>query len=207
MPTVDISRLDAIPPLSSGNTDYCQCGCGNQAPTASRTNRQTGVKRGDALRFISGHNRRQLPDLTRYREADHGFQTPCRDWTGSFGRKGYGRIQVQGRHRNAHTVAYEVVNGGLPRGLMPDHLCRNRACIRPDHLEAVTNAENSRRGLNTKLSPESVASIRVATGTHTALAREFGVSRQTIGDIKRGRKWSASVERMIAVSDEETAPC
>lgn len=46
----------------------------------------------------------------------------------------------------AHRVAYELEREPIPPGLEPDHLCKNRACVRPDHLELVTHRENVLRG-------------------------------------------------------------
>jgi len=47
----------------------------------------------------------------------------------------------------AHRYAYESVKGQIPHGLVIDHLCRNRLCVNPNHLEPVTNLENLQRGL------------------------------------------------------------
>lgn len=74
----------------------------------------------------------------------------CWLWTGTQGSNGYGNFQDRTQKRGpAHRWAYEFAVGPIAEGLVLDHLCRNPACVRPDHLEPVTYKENSRRGLST----------------------------------------------------------
>ncbi len=70
----------------------------------------------------------------------------CWRWTGLLDHDGYGRFWTRGRWRILHRVAYETLRGPIPDGLTIDHLCRNRACFNPEHLEPVTLQENQRRG-------------------------------------------------------------
>lgn len=71
----------------------------------------------------------------------------CWLWTASKA-EGYGLFWFDGRLVKAHRFAHELVNGEIPEGYEVDHLCEVRACVRPDHLEAVTKQENMRRRLN-----------------------------------------------------------
>lgn len=71
----------------------------------------------------------------------------CWLWRGTT-THGYGRLHVNGRARNAHRVSYELAGHSIPDGLTLDHLCRNRACVNPAHLEPVPNAVNVLRGMS-----------------------------------------------------------
>ena len=73
----------------------------------------------------------------------------CWAWAGFIDKAGYGRLRRGGRAGfvdYAHRVAYELFKGPIDRGTEIDHLCRNRWCCNPDHLEAVTHQVNFLRG-------------------------------------------------------------
>jgi hypothetical protein len=72
----------------------------------------------------------------------------CWRWRGCLAKNGYGRFSVgRGKNVAAHRYAWLWLKGPIPEGLVIDHLCRNRDCVNPEHLEPVEQRENLHRGL------------------------------------------------------------
>lgn len=165
----------------------CQCGCGEPVRVAPVTDRSKGWVRGEPLRYRLGHNtrgRRRPKGPDPIVTTDAGHDTPCWLWQGGLSH-GYAP-------RAAHRRYYEAMHGPIPVGLHLDHLCRNPACVNPDHLEPVTNAENCRRGARAILTHEKVAEMRrrrAAGELVDVLAADFGVHKNTAYAALAGESW------------------
>lgn len=132
--------LDVVP------YGFCHCGCGQKTNPSRQTDTKRGFVRGEPHRFCR-HHQRPKPKA-KFKIEACGYETPCWIWQAALNSGGYGTTtDGSGRGVMAHRLVYEHYRGTIPEGLFLDHLCRNPACVNPDHLEPVTNSENVRRGL------------------------------------------------------------
>lgn len=108
-------------------------------------------------------------------------------------RDGYSRKYIDGKTRIAHRYLYEKKYGRLGKDTVIDHLCKNPPCINTDHMEAVTVAENTRRGRSAKLSLNDVKNIRYMYENKSMkqyeLAVLYNVCQPHISDIVNRREW------------------
>jgi hypothetical protein len=119
----------------------------------------------------------------------------CVPWSGTINKEGYGHVYVGCKPGSvsitglAHRVIYERAKGPIPDGLCIDHLCRNRACVNPEHMEPVTIGENTRRGDLAKLTWDDAKTIRRCGGGVRATARRYGIDHSVVSRIRAKKAW------------------
>jgi len=146
--------------------------------------------------------------LARMAKDDNG----CWVWSGARSADGYGAISVHGKVMYVHRVAaalFHVLDG--QDGLCVLHTCDNPSCFNPDHLWLGTRGDNvrdcARKGrIKRKLDEADVIEIRrlVKDGgrTHKSIGEQFGVSKETVGQISRGETW----KHLLDHESEAAAP-
>jgi hypothetical protein len=120
----------------------------------------------------------------------------CWEWIGSKSKvTGYGKKQWHGETWLAHRWIYTMLFGKIEDSKVINHLCGNRLCVNPHHLEVTDQAGNCRHGGGAKLTADAVKEIKSAGpsrkwGDGAKLARKHGVSCALIHDIWNGRAWA-----------------
>jgi hypothetical protein len=121
----------------------------------------------------------------------------CWLWTASLRGAGYGQVRYKGKQQIAHRVAWILTHGPIPDGMLVRHKCDVLRCVRPDHLELGTHADNTRdmdergrRGTR-KLTDEQVQDIRKRLekgDLQRNIAVDYNVTSSLISQIKTGRR-------------------
>ena len=123
----------------------------------------------------------------------------CWEWQGAKNDKGYGQVW----DKESRKVVYcHRTMANAPKGSVVLHSCDNPICCNPEHLKVGTQAENQadmaakgRAHRGYKLSDESVLEIEASSESGVSLAKRYGVSQQTICDIRKGRRHDKIIRR------------
>lgn len=136
------------------------------------------MRYGDPLGGPGKGSQRQDPQARFWKKVEK--TKGCWIWRGPLSNLGYGQFWLDGRTVRAHRFAYEQEHGPIPGRLQLDHLCKNRACVRPSHLEAVTAKVNNARS--------NSPSARNTRKTHCPRGHSYAEE----GVIYRGRRYCAA---------------
>ena len=136
---------------------------------------------------------RYKPLMPRIMDRTKQDANGCWVWQGYIAKRGYASIWWQGRQWLAHRAVYTQLVGEIPDHLEIDHLCENKACCNPHHLEAVTRAVNMARSMN-------VVTALNALKTHCKRGHEFTPENTDYRPQSQGR---AGVARMCIACREE----
>lgn len=136
----------------------------------------------------------------------------CWVWQGPVTKRGYGRVYAIGKTWRAHRLAYHIIFGDIPKGMLVCHSCDNPPCCNPEHLFLGTNKDNSEDMVNKNrsfhtvgednpvaiLTEEIVKEIILAYTTsktsYSKLALHYDVSISAIRDVIKGRRWAYLTE-------------
>lgn len=165
----------------------CECGCGGVVPIATRTDTAKAWVKGRPIRFMVGHGNRK---------AGPGWivmPSGCWEWQRGRDEKGYGQTQRGGQCQKAHRYVWRQQRGELAPGQQLHHVCGNKACVNPDHLEVLTDYEHRARENRMRLTPDQVVEIRQRAADGEPLfeiADQYGVSAPHVSRVVSGQRFA-----------------
>jgi hypothetical protein len=129
----------------------------------------------------------------------------CWLWFGTVCKEGYGQLSEGGknchRYHRAHRLSHELFKGPVPKDMYVLHSCDMPCCVNPDHLRIGTQKDNGRdkvirnraakgeRQGSAKLNAEQVLEIRLDKRSPPQIAKDYGITRQQVGNIQEFRHW------------------
>ena len=134
----------------------------------------------------------------------------CQLWFGTTNARGYGLVWSNGCQRLAHRMSFQVHKGAIPTGMFVLHKCDTPACVNPEHLFLGTHKDNmddmrakgrssdgrarpkvwGERNGHAKHTEKLILAVKRADGTYAEIAQIYGVSKTTVGYVKRGIQWA-----------------
>ena len=144
----------------------CACGCGGEV--------------NPGCRYIYQHH--SLISPVRHIVNP---ETGCWEWQRGQDGRGYGVMYLDGVRWKAHRLYFTLAYGHYPDGLEIHHACRNRGCVNPGHLQALTPTAH-----RTDMTPAIARTIRESKARGVDIAARYGISKQIVCDIRKGRRWA-----------------
>lgn len=182
------SALDEPALGVSVGSGFCRCGCGERTRVAPQDYPKRGIRKGEPQQFVKQHQARRRKAFIVNPE------TGCWIWQGYTIPQGYAMQSIDGESKLVHVLHWERLNGSVPPP-GPDgryelhHLCGDKACVNPGHLELLSRLGHSRKHPR-KVTIEMAREIRAATDAPSAqLAERYGIAQVTVEFIRSGRTW------------------
>lgn len=143
--TAHRTATEGLVPMRPQSTSVCSIpGCHKPVATRGWCNGHylRWRRHGDPLGSVP-----RISDIDRFMAKVRILGSGCWEWTATRNHStGYGHFRLHGETTTAHRASYELLREPIPRDSDVDHLCRNRWCVNPDHLEPVTHRVNTLRG-------------------------------------------------------------